>query len=121
MVDEGCELEGVGGFGVGGGLVGSGFVAGLGAAGHEAGPAAAGLGAVEGGVEAVEDVGADLLAQVLGYDGAGNKVLVGADLVGQAGDGAVWVALVDRVWRKNSYLHGIRCRYARGGGIGCTD
>jgi len=27
----------------------------------------------------------------------------------------------DRVWRKNSYLHGIRCRYARGGGSGCTD
>ena len=33
MVDEGCELEGVGGLGVGGGLKGSGFVAGLGAAG----------------------------------------------------------------------------------------
>ena len=50
---------------------------------------------VKGPVEAVEDVGADLLAQVLGYDGAGNKVLVGADPLGVAGDGAVWVALVD--------------------------
>ena len=102
-------MEGVGGLGVGGGLKGSGFLAGLGAAGHEAGPAAAaGVGAetgvvvglvvecsVKGPVEAVEDVGADLLAQVLGYDGAGNKVLVGPDPLGVAGDGAVWVALVD--------------------------
>ena len=92
MVDEGCELEGVGGFGVGGGLVGSGFLAGLGAAGLEAGAGAAvGVGAgtgvvveccVKGPVEAVEDVGVDLLAQVLGYDGAGGVVLVGAGLVG---------------------------------------
>ena len=96
MVDEGCELEGVGGLGVGGGLKGSGFVAGLGAAGHEAGPAAAaGVGAetgvvvglvvecsVKGPVEAVEDVGADLLAQVPRYDGGGGVVLVGSGLVG---------------------------------------
>ena len=48
MVDEGCELEGVGGFGVGGGLVGSGFLARLGAAGLEAGAGAvAGAGVVE--------------------------------------------------------------------------
>ena len=78
----------MGGFGVGGGLKGSGFVAGLGAAGLEAGVAGGvgvGLGAgavVEGGVEAVEDVGVDLLAQVLGYDGGGGVVLVGSGLVG---------------------------------------
>ena len=96
MVDEGCELEGVGGFGVGGGLVSSGSLAGLGAAGLEAGAGAAvGVGAetgvvvdlivecsVKGPVEAVEDVGADLLAQVGWYDGAGDVVLVGAGLVG---------------------------------------
>ena len=99
----------MGGFGVGGGLVGSGFLAGLGAAGLEAGAAAAvGVG-VEGGggvdlvvecsvkspVEAVEDVGADLLAQIPRYDGAGDVALVGPDPLGVAGDGAVWVALVD--------------------------
>ena len=96
MVDEGCELEGVGGFGVGGGLVGSGFLAGLGAASLEPGPAAAvGVGAESGGVvdliveccvkgpvEAVEDVGVDLLAQVPRYDGGGGVVLVGSGLVG---------------------------------------
>ena len=89
-------MEGVGGFGVGGGFKGSGFVAGLGAVGCEAGAGAAvGVGAetgvvvglvggcsVEGLVEAVEDVGVDLLAQVLGYDGAGGVVLVGSGLVG---------------------------------------
>ena len=87
-------MEGVGGFGVGGGLKGSGFVAGLGAAGCEAGAgagAAVGVGAgagmvvglvVEGSVEAVEDVGVDLLAQVRWYDGARNKVLVGSGLAG---------------------------------------
>ena len=41
LVDEGCELEGVGGFGVGGGFVVSGFLAGLGAVGCEAGAGAA--------------------------------------------------------------------------------
>ena len=86
----------MGGFGVGGGLVGSGFLAGLGAAGLEPGPAAA-VGnsaeagvvvdlivecSVKGPVEAVEDVGVDLLAQVGWDDGAGNKVLVGPDLAG---------------------------------------
>ena len=50
---------------------------------------------VKGPVEAVEDVVADLLAQVGWYDGAGDVVLVGAGLAGQAGDGAVGVALVD--------------------------
>lgn len=78
MVDEGCKLEGVGGFGVGGGLVGSGSLAGAGAASLEPGPAAAvGVGAeagvvvdlvvecsVKGPVETVDEVGADLLAQV---------------------------------------------------------
>ena len=96
MVDEGCELEGVGGFGVGGGLKGSGFLVGLGAAGLEAGAGAAvGVGAgtgvvvglvvecsVKGPVEAVEDVVADLLAQVGWYDDGGCVVLVGAGLVG---------------------------------------
>ena len=87
MVDEGCELEGVGGFGVGGGFVGSGSLAGLGAAGCEAGPAGAGTGvvagcSVKGTVKAVEDVGADLLAQVGWYDGAGDVVLVGPDPLG---------------------------------------
>ena len=89
-------MEGVGGFGVGGGLVVSGFVVGLGAAGCEAGAGAAvGVGAgtgvvvglvvecsVKGPVEAVEDVGADLLAQVGWYAGGGCVVLVGAGLVG---------------------------------------
>ena len=87
MVDEGCELEGVGGFGVGGGLVVSGLLAGLGAAGLEAGDAGAGTGVVveccvKGPVEAVDEVGADLLAQVGRYDGAGGVVLVGSGLVG---------------------------------------
>ena len=50
---------------------------------------------VKGPVEAVDEVGADLLAQVGWYDGAGDVVLVGAGLAGQAGDGAVGVALVD--------------------------
>ena len=84
-------MEGVGGFGVGGGLVVSGLLAGLGAAGLEAGDAGAGTGVVvgvvveccvKGPVEAVEDVGADLLAQVGRYDGAGGVVLVGSGLVG---------------------------------------
>ena len=89
-------MEGVGGFGVGGGLVGSGSLAGLWAAGLEAGAGAAvGVGAgtgvvvglvvecsVKGWVEAVEDVGVDLLAQVGWYDGGGDVVLVGAGLAG---------------------------------------
>ena len=80
-------MEGVGGFGVGGGFVGSGSLAGLGAAGCKAGAAGAGTGvvagcSVKGPVEAVEDVGADLLAQVGWYDGGGCVVLVGAGLVG---------------------------------------
>ena len=62
-------------------------MAGLGASGLEPGPAAAvaGLGVVEGGVESVDEVGADLLAQVGWYDGAGDVVLVGAGLeIGRA-------------------------------------
>jgi hypothetical protein len=69
-------------------------VVGLGAAGLEAGTAAAaGVGggagtgvviecSVKGLVEAVDDLGADLLAQVGWDDGAGNKVLVGPDSPG---------------------------------------
>ena len=86
----------MGGLRVRGGFVVSGFLAGLGAAGLEAGAGAVvGVGAEAGGVvvlvvecsvkgpvEAVEDVGGDLLAQVGWYDGAGGVVLVGAGFVG---------------------------------------
>ena len=92
-------MEGVGGLGVGGGFVGSGSLAGLWAAGLEAGAGAAvGVGAetgvvvglvvecsVKGPVEAVEDVGVDLLAQVGWYDGAGDVVLVGGRSCGAGG------------------------------------
>ena len=93
----------MGGLGGGGGLVVSSSLAGAGAASLEPGPAAAvGVGAeagvvvdlivecsVNSPVEAVDDLGADLLAQVRWYDGAGDVVLSGAGLAGQAVDGAV--------------------------------
>ena len=99
----------MGGLRVGGGLVVSGSLAGAGAASLEPGPAAAvGVGveagvvmglivecSVNSSVEAVNDLGADLLAQFRWYDGAGDVVLVGAGLAGLLDDGAVWVALVD--------------------------
>ena len=54
---------------------------------------------VEGGVEPVDELGGDLLAQDLGDQATGNKVLVGSDLAGQAVDGAAWVTLVDGLVR----------------------
>ena len=79
MVDEECQAQGVGGVRVGG-LVVSGSLAGVWAAGREPGAAAtidtgAGGGVVEDLVEAVDGLGADLLAQVRGDDGAGSVVL----------------------------------------------
>ena len=96
-VDEGRQSEGVGGLGVGDGLVVSSSLAWLGTASPQPGPAAAvGVGAetgvlmdlivecsVNSPVKAVEDIGADLLAQVLGCDGAGTWCWRGPTLWGR--------------------------------------
>ena len=83
MVDEGCQSEGVGGSRVGGGLEVSGLFTGARAAGDQPGTAAAGVGVVEGGVETVDEVRADLFAQAVRDDGAGNKVLGGPTFLGR--------------------------------------